>query len=58
MKLPEYIPAAEVHRVCAELHIRGWTQLQEAVVELAEAEKIQAVIGAEASQISAADMDA
>lgn len=55
MKLPEYIPVAEVQRVCAELHIRDWTQLQEAVVELAEAEKIQMVIGAEAGQISAAD---
>lgn len=55
MNLPEYIPVAEVQRVCAELHIRDWTQLREAVVELAEAEKIQAVIGAEASQISAAD---
>jgi hypothetical protein len=27
IKLPEYIPIAEVQRVCAELHIRDWTQL-------------------------------
>ncbi len=55
MKLPEYISITEVQRICAELQIRDWTQLQEAVVELSEAEKIQAVIGAEAGQISAAD---
>lgn len=33
MNLPEYISVAEVQRVCAELHIRDWTQLQETVIE-------------------------
>ncbi|MFT5193022.1 MAG: hypothetical protein ACI9EW_000172 [Cellvibrionaceae bacterium] len=55
MKLPEYISQAEVQRVCQELGIRDWTQLEEAVIQLAEAEKIQQEIGAEAIQIDAAD---
>lgn len=33
MKLPEYISVAEAQRVCAELHIRDWTQLQETAIE-------------------------
>ena len=55
MKLPEYVPLNEVHRVCQELQIRDWTQLKEAAVELEEAQKIQREVGAEASEISAAD---
>lgn len=55
MKLPEYITKVEVQRVCRELAIRDWTQLDEAVIELAEAEKVQQEIGAEAMQIDAAD---
>jgi len=55
MQLPEYIPLAEVQKVCRELQIRDWTQLGEAVVQLEEAEKIQREIGAEASEISSVD---
>ena len=55
MKLPEYISLDEVQRVCRELQIRDWTQLDEAVVQLEEAEKIQQEVGAEASEISSAD---
>ena len=55
MKLPEYISTEEVQRVCRELGVRDWTQLDEAVIELAEAQKIQQEIGAEAIQIDAAD---
>jgi hypothetical protein len=55
MRLPVYIPVDEVQRVCRELGIRDWTQLDEAVVQLEEAKKIQQEIGAEASQISSAD---
>lgn len=55
MRLPEYISLDEVQRVCRELRIRDWTQLEEAVVQLEEAEKIQQEIGAEASQITSAD---
>ena len=55
MKLPEYVPLDEVQRVCRELQIRDWTQLEEAVVTLEEAQKIQQRVGAEASEISAAE---
>ena len=55
MKLPEYIPLDEVQRVCRELQIRDWTQLEEAVVQFEEAKKIQREIGAEASKISTAE---
>lgn len=55
MRLPEYISLDEVQRVCSALQIRDWTQLQEAVVKLEEAEKIQQEIGAEASEISSVD---
>ena len=27
MELPDYIPVAEVQRVCRELGLRDWTQL-------------------------------
>jgi hypothetical protein len=52
MKLPEYVSREEVQRVCRQLQIRDWTQLEEAVVTLEEAEKIQREIGAEATEIS------
>ena len=55
MKLPEYVSLDEVQRVCTELQIRDWIQLLEADVELEEAEKIQGMIGSEASEISSAD---
>jgi hypothetical protein len=55
MQLPEYVSVSEVQRVCRELQIRDWTQLEEAVVQLEEAEKIQQEIGAEAAQISSTD---
>ena len=51
MELPEYIPKAEVQRVCRELGIRDWTQLKEAKVELEEARIIQSQVGGEANQI-------
>jgi hypothetical protein len=54
MNLPEYISIVEVQRVCKELGIRDWTQLDKAVVELDEAQRIQREIGAEAAEISSA----
>jgi hypothetical protein len=51
MLLPEYISKSEVQRVCRELGIRDWTQLQDPQVELEEARLIQAEVGGEASQI-------
>ena len=44
-----------MQRVCNELQIRDWTQLEEAVITIEEAEKVQREIGAEASEISATD---
>ena len=55
MNLPEYVSLDEVRRVCSELQILDWTQLERATVTLEEAKKIQQVIGAEASAIATAD---
>jgi hypothetical protein len=55
MALPEYISPDEVQRVCRELGLRDWTQLEEAVVQLEEAKRIQQKIGAEATEISGAE---
>lgn len=52
MQLPEYISKSEVQRVCLELGIRDWTQLQESQVELEEARIIQAEVGGETTQIA------
>ena len=56
MQIPEYISKAEVQRVCRELGIRDWTALTAAEVTLDEARAIQAAVGAEAGQISAAEL--
>ena len=40
MKLPEYVPAAEVQRTCKELKISDWTKKKKAVVSPAEAKII------------------
>ncbi len=40
MKLPEYVTAAEVRRVCNELGISDWSKKKQARVKLAEAKKI------------------
>ena len=44
MKLPDYITAEEVKRVCKELGLRDWTALKEASVTADEAKKILAEI--------------
>lgn len=51
MKLPEYVTVAEVQRVCRELGIRDWTQLNEAKVLPQEAQKILAEVNAEGMPI-------
>jgi len=51
MKLPEYISKEEVQRVCRELGIRDWTQLEKAEVQLEEARIIQAEVGGETGRI-------
>ncbi len=40
MKLPEYVSAEEVRRVCKELGISDWSSKKKARVKLAEAKKI------------------
>ena len=40
MKLPEYVTATEVRRVCKELGISDWSKKKNAQVKLAEAKKI------------------
>jgi hypothetical protein len=52
MQLPEYISKEEVRRVCNELGLSDWTQLAEPKVNLEEARKVQAEVGAEAAEIS------
>lgn len=52
MDTQEYVPQAEVQRVCRELGIRDWTKLTEPRVTLEEAEIIQGEIGGEATLIS------
>lgn len=52
MEVPEYISKQEVQRVCAELGIRDWTQLNKPEVAIEEAEIIQKMVGNEALLIS------
>lgn len=58
MQLPDYIPLAEVQRVCQELGLRDWTTLSEAVVLPEEAATIRNLIGGEALQISPEEFQA
>jgi hypothetical protein len=51
MKLPEYITADEVKRVCKELGIRDWTALSEAKASDEEAKKILTEVNREGMNI-------
>jgi hypothetical protein len=51
MKIPQYITIEEVRRVCAELGIRDWSALSEAIVTLEEAEKILSQINIKAMPV-------
>jgi hypothetical protein len=44
MKLPEYVTAEEVKRVCKELGFKDWSQLQEPTVSDEEALKILNIV--------------
>lgn len=44
MKLPEYITAAEVKRVCNEIGLRDWSQITEATVAGEEAALILKIV--------------
>jgi hypothetical protein len=52
MQIPEYISKEEVRRVCKEMGLSDWTQMAEPKVDLEEARKAQAEVGAEAAEIS------
>ena len=52
MNIDDFITKEEVQRACLELGIRDWTALKDEKVQLEEARIIQAVVGAEAEQIS------
>jgi hypothetical protein len=51
MKLPEYITADEVKRVCRELGIRDWTTLPDAKASREEAQKILTEVNTEGMNI-------
>lgn len=52
MELPDYISTQEVQRVCNQLGIRDWTNLDDSEVDLKEAELIAKIVGGEALQVS------
>jgi hypothetical protein len=47
MKLPKYITAEEVRRVCKELGLRDWTRLKDPTATIEEAKKVLAEVNAE-----------
>lgn len=47
MDLPEYITVEEVKRVCKELKIRDWTELEDQKVSLDEAKLILSIVNVE-----------
>jgi hypothetical protein len=55
MELPEYITKEEVQRVCSELGIGDWTELTTASVQVDEASRIRAALGAETLDVSLED---
>jgi hypothetical protein len=44
MKLPEYVTAAEVRRVCKELGFRDWSKMKKPAVSKREAAKILKIV--------------
>ncbi len=55
MKLPEYVTAEEVKRVCQQLGIRDWTALTDSAVPLEEGRVILAEVNTEGMNIPAED---
>jgi len=51
MNLPEYVPVAEVKKVCRDLKISDWTKKKKATVTPAEAKTILAKINREKMKI-------
>ena len=55
MKLPEYVTAAEVKRVCKEAGLRDWTKITEPVVSEEEAATILKIVNTEHMDIPLED---
>ena len=55
MKLPEYVTAKEVARVCTEIGVDDWSKRTEAVVSTQEASKILAIVNTEGMSIPIED---
>ncbi|NQU42701.1 hypothetical protein HQ520_05410 [bacterium] len=53
MKVPQYVSAQEVQRVCRDLGIRDWTALAETDIPIREAERILAEVNVTAMPITA-----
>lgn len=51
MNLPEYVPVAEVKKVCRELKLSDWTKKKKAAVTPAEAKTILAKVNREKMKI-------
>ena len=51
MKLPEYVPVAEVKKACQDLQISDWTKKKKAQVSLTEAKKILSLVNQEKMKI-------
>lgn len=55
MKLPEYVTAKEVARVCAEIGMEDWSKRTDAVVSDEEAYKILEIVNTESMMIPLED---
>ena len=51
MKIPEYVTAQEVRRVCRELGIRDWSRLKKPVITSKEAKRILKAIDVQGMKI-------
>ena len=55
MKLPEYITAAEVKRVCTEIGLRDWSEIKEPIVSQEEAATILKIVNTKSMDIPLED---
>ncbi|MEW6713664.1 MAG: DUF5661 family protein [Nitrospirota bacterium] len=55
MKLPEYVTAAEVRRVCKELGFRDWSKITKPTVSKTEASKILKIVNTKKMRIPLED---
>jgi hypothetical protein len=55
MNLPEYISKKEVKRVCKEIGLRDWTEIEKPAVTEKEASKILEIVSEQKMNISLED---